>query len=68
MGFVNAAKFNGIITPENADALFIDQAGQTLKALLESLGEVPDVDYDMNGTPESYTITATFATVPVWLF
>jgi hypothetical protein len=65
---VVAGEFAGVITPANAEALFIEVANQTLERVLVSIGETPDADFDGDGTFESWYLKGTFTTEPVWLF
>jgi len=65
---VQAGKVSGVLTPQAADAVYIEQANQTLLQLNRSLRVTPDVDHDGDRTPESWTMALQFTTVPVWLF
>jgi hypothetical protein len=62
-----AGELAGVVTPENADALFIDLIDVTFLELLQNLGEVPDVDLDGDGTNESWTLALSFAAEIAWL-
>jgi hypothetical protein len=62
-----SGRLAGVITPAHAEELYIDLAGQTLRSLLESLGEPADVDRDGDGTAESWSLVITFTTEPAWL-
>jgi len=65
---VQSGQLAGAMTPEAADAVYIETANQTLLVLTQGLHIAPDVDHDGDGTPESWTVSLTFSTVPVWLF
>jgi hypothetical protein len=65
---VVAGEFSGVITPANAEALYIDVANQTLLDVLDNIGETPDVDHDGDGKAESWRLAGTFTTEPIWLF
>jgi hypothetical protein len=57
-----------VLTPENAQNVYVEAANLTFLELLQSIGTEPDVDHDGDGTKESWRFTLTFATTPVWLF
>jgi hypothetical protein len=63
-----AGALAGVVTPENAEALYIDIIDTNFLDLLQSIGEKPDVDHDGDGTPESWTLALTFETDVAWLF
>jgi hypothetical protein len=65
---LESGKLAGVLTPDNARAVYIQDANLDLFDLINSLEIAPDVDHDSDGTRESWTWSLTFSTVPVWLF
>jgi hypothetical protein len=65
---VQSGKLQGVLTPENARAVYIQDANSNLEDLINALEIKPDKDVDHDGTKESWTMGVTFETVPVWLF
>jgi hypothetical protein len=65
---VASGTLTGVLTPENAGAVYIETAGTDLRTLLDGASAAPDVDRDGNGSKESWRFALTFTTVPVWLF
>jgi hypothetical protein len=65
---VESGRLSGVLTREAASAVFIDQANETLLALLDSIGIPPTDDRDGDGVKESWRMTLQFSTTPVWLF
>jgi hypothetical protein len=68
INLVRSGKLTGVLTPENAQAVFIQDANSSLLELMQSIDIQPDVDRDHNGTKESFTMGVTFETVPAWVF
>src|SRR6185436_12051495 len=64
---VKSGKLSGVLTPENAMNVFIQDANLNLKDLMQALNIAPNVDHDHNGSKESWTMAISFATTPVWL-
>ena len=65
---LESGRLSGVLTPENAHAVYIESANLDMFDLLVSIDAAPDVDLDSDGTKESWTMSITFSTVPVWLF
>jgi hypothetical protein len=65
---VDSGHLAGVMTPEAADAVYIETANQTLLVLTQGLHIAPDVDNDGDGVAESWLVSLDFATTPVWLF
>jgi hypothetical protein len=63
-----AGTMTGVITPQNASKVFIELANATMDETLLALGVEPDVDYDGDGTLESWTLQYEFFSEPIWLF
>jgi hypothetical protein len=68
INLVRSGKLTGVLTPENAQAVFIQDANVNLLELMVSIDIQPDVDRDHDGTKESFTMGVTFATIPAWVF
>lgn len=56
----------GVITPGAADQLIVNAF--TLRQAFLNTNTEPDVDYDEDGTPESWRFTGSFEAEPVWVF
>jgi len=65
---VQSGSLSGVLTPENAMAVYIEDANLSLYDLINTLEIPPDVDHDHNGSKESWTMAISFATIQVWLF
>jgi hypothetical protein len=65
---VERGKLAGVLTPDAADAVYIESANQTLLELTRAVRVAPDVDHDGDGVAESWTMALQFSTVPIWLF
>jgi hypothetical protein len=65
---VRSGKLSGVLTPEHAADVYIQDANLNLFDLINSLSIDPDVDGDHDGVKESWVMGFTFSTVPVWLF
>jgi hypothetical protein len=68
VSLIASGKLSGVLTPENAKNVYIESANLDMFELLNSIDARPDVDQDGNGTKESWTMSITFSTTPVWLF
>ena len=64
---VQSGKLSGVITPENARNVYLQDANLSLYDLMLSLEIAPDVDRDGDGVKESWIMGMTFTTQPVWL-
>ncbi len=65
---VQSGKLSGVLTPENAQRVYIQDANQSLFELMGALEIPPDTDHDGNGVKESWVMGLTFTTKPVWVF
>jgi hypothetical protein len=65
---IQSGQLKGVLTPENAETVYIQDANTNLKDLILALEIAPDTDRDKDGTKESWTMGVSFETVPVWLF
>ncbi len=63
---IERGEISGVITPDAADRLVVN--GFALRTLFESTNTEPDVDYDEDGTAESWRFTGSFEAEPVWVF
>jgi hypothetical protein len=68
VSLVMSGKLSGVLTPENAQVVYIESANQNMFDLLNGIEAKPDVDRNNDGTKESWTMSITFTTTPVWLF
>ena len=63
---VARGEITGVITPAAADSLVVN--GFSLTTVFSNTNTEPNVDYDDDGTPESWRLTGSFEAEPVWLF
>lgn len=64
---VMSARFEGVLTYEAAQAIFVDLANATLAELIIGFGAPLDVDTDGVDGPDAWRIAGAFETEPVWL-
>lgn len=65
---VTSGTFTGVLTETNADLVFIDLANAYLGQLIKGFGADPNHDYDGVGGNDSWIVSGTFETEPVWAF